>query len=220
MVLTATETALKATEWEKVVEKRVLWMRPRPVTFAEFLDLFGEDDDVELIDGAVVKRMSAQLDHEKLFAWLMQVLGVYVEDRNLGLVVGSRVAVEINRYRGRLPDLLFVRRERLDIVKQKAIYGAPDLVIELVSPNDRPSDLIALQTDYRNLGVPEMWFIDQGLRHVRLLRRRGDDYDEEVLTDGVLRSDVVEGFALEVEWLFAETRPAVRATLERLLKQE
>jgi Uma2 family endonuclease len=161
--------------------------------------------------------MSVQLEHEKLFTWLMTLYRVYVEERNLGIVLGSRTAVEIGMFRGRLPDLLFVRRERMGIVQQKAIYGAPDLVIELISPNDRPSDISALETDYRAIGVPEIVFIDQQQRRVRLLRAREAGYEEEILIGGTLRFESLEGFALQVEWLFQEPRPNLRATLERLL---
>src|SRR6185295_1603557 len=99
---------------------------------------FGPKDDVELIDGVVVERSMVQLDHEKLVDWLRFVIGLYVRALRLGSLLGSRTAVEINRFRGRLPDLLFVRREREEIVQQKAVYGAPDLILEVISPGDRP----------------------------------------------------------------------------------
>jgi Uma2 family endonuclease len=83
----------------------VKWVGPRPLTFAEFLEQFGPKDDVELVDGVVVERNMVQLDHEKLVDWLRFVIGLYVRDGNLGIVLGSRTAVEINQFRGRLPDL-------------------------------------------------------------------------------------------------------------------
>ena len=127
----------------------------RPIPFPAFLDL-SADRDVELVGGVMVEKMAAQLEHEKLFAWLDRVVGTYVSHRRLGILLGSRTAVEISAYGGRLPDLLFVRSDRLEIVRERAVYGAPDLVIEIVSPNDRASDLIALETEYRGLGVPEI----------------------------------------------------------------
>lgn len=202
----------------KVTEHRVLQVPSRPLTFPEFLERFGEDDDVELIDGVVVEKMSAQLDHEKLFAWLLRLLGDYVEARDLGIVLGSRMAVEVNAFRGRLPDLLFVRQDRMDIVQQKAIFGAPDLIVEFVSPGDRPSDIIALETDYRTIGVAEMWFVDQGRRRVRALRKGDDEnYDEEEQSVGPLVSRAVAGFAIQAEWLWADPRPGARPLLAQLL---
>jgi Uma2 family endonuclease len=201
---------------EEAKEEVVKWVWPRPIAFDEFLDLFGKNDYVELVNGVAVEKTMVQLDHEKLLSWLLRLLGDYVEDRNLGIVLGSRTAVKIGPFNGRLPDLVFVRRERMDIVQQKAIYGAPDLVIEIVSPNDRPSDLIALETDYRSIGVVEILFIDPQKRLVRLLRKQDTDYTREELTAGALALETVEDLTLDLEWLLTEPRPTVRAVLDRL----
>lgn len=203
----------------RVNEDRIVRHARRPITFAEFLTLTGEDDDTELVGGVLVEKMSAQLEHEKLFAWLFQLLGVYVEKRNLGLVLGSRTAVEISQFDGRLPDMLFVRRERLDIVQQKAIYGAPDLIIELVSPNDRPSDIMGLETDYRSIGVAEIVFIDRPKQRLRLLRKRENGYEEQEQTEGALRFETIASLELQIAWLFQEPRPAVYDTVAALLSQ-
>jgi Uma2 family endonuclease len=205
---------------EKVEETFVKWVRSRPMTFDEFLDAYGGDDEVELIDGTAVERMSAQIPHESLLAWLFHVMGVYADRRALGRVWSSRVAVEINRFRGRLPDLVFVRAGRLDIVREKAIFGVPDLVLEIISPNDRPSDIHALETDYRILGVPEIVFLDQRKRQARLLRKRETDYEETTLREGPLRLETIAGFSVELGGLFDEPRPDLFDTLVHLLESE
>lgn len=188
-------------ETTQAVEGRVVRFSGRPITFEAFLELSGSTD-LELVDGVIVEQMAAQLDHAKLFAWLFWILHGYVKQKGLGIVLGSRTAVEIGTFGGRLPDILFVRQERMDIVRPKAVYGAPDLVIEIVSPNDRPSDIIALEVDYRSIEVGEIWFIDQLKRRVRALRKQAEGYAEIELTAGTLRSEAVTGFALQVEWLF------------------
>jgi Uma2 family endonuclease len=212
-------TTAAMPELERVTEEWVKWVSPRPMTFAEFLERFGEDDDVELIDGVAVEKMAAQLDHEKLFAWLFRLLGDFVEARDLGMVLGSRTAVQINPFRGRLPDMLFVRKERLEIVQQKAVFGAPDLVVEFVSPDDRPSDIIARETDYRAIGVAEIWLLDQARRRVRTLRKRDDGYEEAEQSGGTLVSETAPGFQVEVEWLWTDPRPLLRPLLDGLLDE-
>jgi Uma2 family endonuclease len=205
-----------ALETTQTVEGRVVRFSERPITFEEFLDLSG-DSEMELVDGVMVEQMAAQLDHEKLFGWLFSILKDYVRHKGLGIVLGSRTAVEISSFGGRLPDILFVRQEHMDIVRQKAVYGAPDLIIEIVSPNDRPSDIIALETDYRSIDVPEIWFIDQPKRRIRVLHKRPEGYTEEQLTTGTLRSEAVQGLELNVEWLFTDPRPDEFDTLTKLL---
>ena len=198
---------MAAVELIRMHDERTVLVPPRPLTFNEFLDLFGEDDDVELIDGVVVQRMAAQLEHERFQVWLLWLLNGYVHAKRLGIVLGSRTAVQITEHGGRLPDVLFVREERQDIVQEKGIYGAPDLIVEILSPHDRPADIIALEADYRSIGASEIWFIDQKRKRVRALRKRERGYEEEVLTRGVLRSEVVSGFWLQVKWLFTKPLP-------------
>jgi Uma2 family endonuclease len=205
-------------EIRQQVEGRVVHLAERPISFATFLQL-SADRDVELVGGVLVEKMSAQLEHEKLFAWLDRVVGTYVSHRKLGIVLGSRTAVEISAYGGRLPDLLFVRRERQAVVHERAVYGAPDLVIEIVSPNDRASDLIALETEYRGLGVPEILFVDLPRQRVRMLRQgKTGEYSEEVWTEGVVRLEAIEGMELPVPALLREPRPDEFETVSALLK--
>lgn len=211
--------ALTVAELRKVRESRVALVPPRPLTFDEFVEMFNEDEDVELIDGMLVKRMAAQLEHEDLFGWLIRLIGGYVEATGQGIVLGSRTAVQIHTYRGRLPDLLFVRWVRRSIVKRKGVYGAPDLVVEILSPTDKPSDIIALEADYRSIGVREIWLIDLLRKQVKVLKKRRKGYSEEVLTEGILASEVIKGFWLLVEWLFAEKRPKVLDVLKELLSE-
>jgi Uma2 family endonuclease len=206
-----------ALELEEVVEGRVIRMLDHPITFDEWLDICGPKDFHELIDGVLVEKPMVQWEHEKAERWLDRVLGSYVDGRELGAVACSRSPVHINNFRGRLPDLFFVRRGRMEIVQEKATYGTPDFVAEIVSPNDRPSHLSALEADYRNLGVPEIWFIDLPRQRLRMLRKQDGGYDETVLTEGDIGLEAVPGFAVRVEWLLREPRPKVPDVLAELL---
>ena len=214
--MTTFSVELCAADLIRSMEGRMIQLRDAPITFEQFLD-WSTDPDVELVNGVMVQTMSAQLEHEKLYLWLSFVTGGYVSARHLGIVLGSRTPVQINEFGGRMPDLLFVRQARMHIVQNRAVYGAPDLVIELISPNDRPSDIIALETDYRALGVPEIWFVNQQNQKIRALRDIGAGYQQEERTSGTLRSSAIEGFAIEAEWLFQDPRPEPLQTLLGLL---
>jgi Uma2 family endonuclease len=191
---------------ERVREVSELYVWSKPLTFDEFLDTFGPKDFVELVDGVVVEKTMVQLDHELLQRWLYHVLDLYARGAGKGQVLGSRSAVKISEFRGRLPDMFFVRHEREEIVKQKATFGPPDMTIEIVSPGDRPSDMIALEVDYTTIGVQEIVFIDQRKRRVRILRKRDERYDEQVISDGSISLETL-GITLELTWLFDEPRP-------------
>jgi Uma2 family endonuclease len=209
-----------APQLEEIVEARSLFATAeRPITFDEFLTLFGPEDDVELIDGVAQKRVAAQLDHERLYAFLFHLLDLHAQDWNLGQVFGSRTAVRISQFRGRLPDLLFVRQANLGRMEPSGIRFAPDLVIEIVSPGDRLSDIVALETDYRNIRVPEILFIDQRQKTVRVRRLRPGaatdaEYDEFTFGPGdSILLESLNDVVLPVDWLSTEPRPTVRVAL-------
>jgi len=166
---------------EKVLDETVKWVGPLPLSFAEFLEMFGPKDLVELIDCAVVEKRMVQLDHEKLLGWLYVVLSLYVEARQRGIVLGSRTAMEIHQFRGRLPDLLFVRQERMAIVQQKAVYGGPDLVIEVLSDTTRETDSPGGDKfgHYEQSGVPHYWLVDPDAQTVTQYVPEGGHFVEQ-----------------------------------------
>ena len=187
----------------------------QPLTVDDYLRVTDADDLYELIDGVLVERtMAAMWQHEQLSAWLLATLRPYVEANGLGYVSGSRTAVKISEYRARLPDLLFIRRERADIITESAIVGAPDWVLEIRSRANYPAEWRSLEIDYRSIGVAELWLVDPQAQVVRVARRREGNYETFEQSAGALYSPAIDGFWVEASWLFfGGVRPS---TLEML----
>lgn len=61
---------------DKVAEARLLYVPDSPITFEQFLEMAGEDADLELVGGVLQERPGLHLDHELLFGWLQSVLGI------------------------------------------------------------------------------------------------------------------------------------------------
>ena len=200
------------------IPDRVVYIAEHPITLEEFYELFGEDDNVELIDGVVIPRMAAQDPHEDLFRFLFIFLALYVEEHGLGIVRGSRTLVPITSHRGRLPDILFVRKEREDIVGQKGLTDAPDLAIEIISPGDTEMDIMQLQTDYEQIGTKEFWVIDQPRKQVRafFLDNVTSMFIPIELEENILRSEVVTEFWLKIDWLWQKPLPSVSDVLKKV----
>lgn len=206
---------LLENETEQIVEGSVLHIAERPIPFDRFLEM-AEGRWLELVDGMVVEKPMIQLDHERCTRWLYQVMGLYVQKRQLGEMLSSRIMVRTAGFGGRMPDLLFVKQENSAIVQQKAVYGAPDLIVEVVSPHDRPSALQKLETDYHQLGVPELVFVHLKKQELRHLLRTDDGYTQTVLTSGPLTFVALPDLTLAVEWILREPRPDVVDTLAAL----
>lgn len=187
----------------------------RPLTVDDYLRLVDADDLYELIDGVLVERtMAAMWQHEQLNAWMLAALRPYVEANGLGFVSGSRTAVKISEYRARLPDLLFIRRDRAAIITDSAIIGAPDWVLEIRSRANYPAEWRSLEIDYCTIGVDELWLLDPQAQVVRVARRHAQGYETFEQSAGALHSLAIPGFWVDVAWLFfGSARPS---TLEML----
>jgi len=200
------------------IPARDAYIAEHPLTIEEFYEIFGEDDDVELIDGVVIQRMAAQDPHEDIFRFLFVLLAVYVEEHDLGIVRGSRTLVPITPHRGRLPDILFVRKESENIVGQKGLTGAPDLAVEIVSPGDTETEIMQRQTDYEQIGTKELWIIDQPRASIRAftLDRMTNKFVPLKLEEDRLRSEVVTGFWLNVDVLWQKPLPSFWDVLKEM----
>ena len=204
-------------ELEDVIEGRVVRLASRPITFTQFLEMGRPKEWMELVHGVLEEKPMVQLDHELTEGWLYQVMGLYTQKRGLGRMFHSRFPVQINAFGGRLPDLMFVRQEQMRLVEQKAFFGVPDLVIEVVSPNDRPSALRALEADYCTLGVPEILFVNTRIPEIRIVRKNDNAYSETSVTSGAVVFDTIPGLMLQAEWILHEPRPDAFDTLSALL---
>jgi len=180
-----------------------MYCTERPLTVEEFYELVDEDSHAELIDGVIVMPAPVTVRHEAVFRFIFTVLREFVEQSGLGLVFGSRTAVRIHRYTAREPDVLFVRADRLDIIHEQQIVGPPDLVIEIISPGDRPGEIIMKQAQYEAIGVPQLWRIDLPHQEALIFRlARSGQYEVAWRgKKGTLRSEVVPGFEIKAEWL-------------------
>ena len=209
---------LLETETEESLEARRVHVGARLIGFERFLDM-AQNRFVELVDGVIVEIPMVQLDHELCTSWLYQVIGPYAIRRRLGRMLSSRIMVKTETFGGRMPDLLFVRQDNLGIIEQRAVYGAPDLIFEVVSPNDRPSDLRSLEADYFRLGVPELVFIHLKKGEIRLLKRTAEGYDETILSEGAVSFEALPGLTLEAPWILQEPRPDIFDTLSHLFSE-
>ncbi len=174
------------------------------MTSDEFWQWAPDTQKAELIDGVMIVHSPASLIHENLFGFLLSLLRSYVEDHKLGIVLGSRTAVELAPDEVYEPDILFVRQERPSLVQAKGIVGAPDLVIEILSASTASYDRGAKFRGYERAGVTELWLVDPyGPAGTEFYRLEGTHYIPiEPDANGFLRSVAVTGFGINVQWLW------------------
>lgn len=190
------------------------------VNFDEFCDIVREDQKADLIDGIIHMATPPSLEHEDQFGFLFTILRSYVRRKGLGTVLGSRAAMLLSDEDAPEPDLMFISKEKLPKAKGKALIGAADLVVEIVSPSSRWIDLQKKKELYARFGIPEYWVIDP-FRQAAYFWRNNDGMWEDLPVDAMnlVHSAIIPGFWLRVDWLFAEELPNESEALAAILSE-
>jgi Uma2 family endonuclease len=175
-----------------------------PRTADELLHLHMPGKCVELVRGVLVVREPPGFLHGAVAARLANVITNHVNEQNLGLVLAAETGFKIasDPDTVRAPDVSFVRADRVPRPLPSGYPAlAPDLAVEVLSPNDRPGEVLAKVGDWLNAGAALVWVVDPVARRARVYRANGS----EVLLgdDGVLEGEeVLPGFSCRVGALF------------------
>lgn len=198
--------------------KRSRKLRQERLTFDDFCFFVHKYQKADLIKG-VMYAQSPPLDlHEALFAFLFPLLVEYVRHKKLGVLLGSKSAARLGEYDGPMPDIMFISEERRHIVKPAYVDGAPDLIVEIISPSTAHIDRVKKKNQYAEFGVREYWMIDPNRQIAEFLRNHDGKWEPITLSaEGVFRSQAVPEFWMRVDWLWAEELPDPLETVMHIL---
>ena len=115
----------------------------------------------ELVYGVVREPPAPRYGHQAVVTRLTTLLDTHVRERDLGVVCVSPVDVVFDAYAALVlqPDIVFVTKERRGIIRDR-IWGAPDLVVEVLSRTTEHRDRTLKLHWYRLYGVRECWLVD------------------------------------------------------------
>ena len=178
--------------------------RTRPMTAEELFALPESDVQYELVRGQLLEVPMAGWQHGWIEVNIILVLGTDSVARSVGRTVSGDTAFVLARDPDtvRIPDVAFVRHERLPppLVSGRAAL-APDLAVEIRSPNDRPGDIQRKLEDYFAAGVWLVWLVDPDAQTVEVWTPGGLDRRctaTETIDGGV----VIPGFRCPVARFF------------------
>jgi Uma2 family endonuclease len=184
------------------------------MAYEQFLAWADEDTLAEWVDGEVEMNSPANLRHEEIAAFLIDLLKTYAGVHSLGKVLSSRFQMKLATS-GREPDGLFVATQHLGQVKATYLDGPADLVVEIVSPESAGRDRGDKFYEYRAAGIPEYWLIDPQLNQAEFYQLDAQSRYQVVPPDaqGVYHSRMLPGFWLRVDWLWQDPLPDAVQTL-------
>ncbi len=171
----------RRVEWPLTLRATILvfhHMAPTLMTADELLHASIPDKRTELVRGVLVVREPAGYNHGRVIANLTGRLWSHVERTAAGQLLGAETGFTLFREPDtvRAPDIAFVHRDRQpDPTSRGFVELAPDLVVEVLSPDDRPDETLAKVGDWLQAGTRLVWVIDPERRVARVYRAAGSE---------------------------------------------
>lgn len=194
------------TDPDRVGEATPEHARPSPrLTYNDYCQIPPGHQRYELVGGAIRVVPSPSVSHQRVSKRLLLALAQWTESHGLGEVYSTPLDVVLSEYDVVQPDLVYVSKERSGIINEANIWGAPDLVVEILSSGTAKWDRDVKRQLYARFGVQELWLVDPQARRAEIATLRdGALLTSQVYCPGVtLASPLLPGFALDVERLFA-----------------
>ena len=182
------------------------------LTVRDYLAIPDDDENrYELIDGELIVLSSHSWSHQSVLGNLSMMLYDFVRSEKIGASVAGLLDVFLSEYDVLHPDFLFISNERLGIIRSDGIHGAPDPVIEVMSPRTERIDRTVKSERYAMFDVKEYWQADPTAKTITVLRLREGAFEQV--------GAFAEGMALETP-LLPGLRVDVREVFDFFVPQE
>lgn len=177
---------------------------PNRLVTAEELERMPDDDyRYELVRGRLIRMSPVGFRHGDITGAVLALLRHHAKERRLG-TVGPEIGFVLARNPDtvRAPDVAFIRRDRVPARDDRGFFkGPPDLAVEVLSPDDRPSEIRDKTAEYLSHGTPVVAIVDPDARTVAV-HRRGAAPLMLTMDDALDLDDVLPGFRCAVREIF------------------
>lgn len=174
-------------------------------TIKEYMSL-PEGARYQLLDWEMILAPSPTQRHQNISAFLYRALFQFTSENQLGQIWFAPLDVVLSEYDVAQPGLLFVSNARSDIVTDANIQGAPDLVVEIISPGTAQYDRGYKQLLYGRYGILEYWLVDPDVETVEVLVPGGEGLSPAAVyrRGDTLESSLLQGLTIVIEDIFGQ----------------
>ena len=145
----------------KVKEPAVSYLAKRKnYTYHDYLNLPEDGKRYEVINGELVMVEAPNTIHQNIIIKIIYEIEDFLRQQKIGKIFCSPTDIKFNDTNVVQPDILFISKERLNIITENNINGAPNLIMEILSPGTAYYDLIGKKELYEQFGVKEYWIVD------------------------------------------------------------
>jgi Uma2 family endonuclease len=173
-------------------------------TYDDYATLPDDGKHYEIVNGVLYKTPAPTWSHQEIVGRIYRCIADFVESRGLGGAFFAPIDVELAPNVVFQPDVVVLFKESRKKLKRRHIVGAPELVVEVVSPGSQTYDRHRKLEAYARAGVPEYWVVDPEACTVEVFVREGNEYSSEGVYQGqaMLPSHIVAGLPATVEQFF------------------
>jgi Uma2 family endonuclease len=184
---------------------KTLQTSQRPLTIRDFESFPNDGNRYEILGGLLSVSPAPTLEHQRIVLRIAFALQRYFEEVPSGEVFVAPIDVELSMYDIVEPDVVVVLDANASVKQTKRIVGAPDVVVEVISPSSELRDRARKAALYAMNGVREYWLVDPGTKTFDVLALRDSDYEKLAQPTGVAQSQVIEGLEIDLKRLFRES---------------
>jgi Uma2 family endonuclease len=180
----------------------------KKITVKAFQEMEFPDNDFfiyELIDGEIMRKQAPKPLHQQIAWRLTSAIDRFLKENPIGQAFFSPIDVFFDDYNNTQPDLLFISSARSFIIDlENGIMGAPDLIVEIISPSSIKIDRFDKKEMYKKFAVKEFWLIDPKNQTLEIYSFEKDDYKlhQFLERDGMIDSLVLKGLEVDANDLF------------------
>jgi Uma2 family endonuclease len=146
------------------------------LTYEDYVLLPNDCNRYEILEGELTVTPAPSTKHQTASVNLLVLLSHYVKERDLGKLFHAPIDLILESTSVLQPDLLFVSKARQHIITERAIEGAPDLVVEILSPTTSRTDRVTKAQIYARHAVPAYWIVDPDQEAIEIYLLEADGY--------------------------------------------
>ncbi|WP_394995277.1 Uma2 family endonuclease [Emticicia sp.] len=179
--------------------------QPKLLTYEDYVKLTPPDSgNFELLNGRIFFMASPKPSHQEISSLLNTYLGIYIISNKLGKLFAAPMDVVFSEHDTFQPDLLFITKERLNIIGENKIEGTPDLVVEILSPSNDNNEMSYKKHIYESTGVKEYWLINVEKQTLTLYKQIDNElrWQKDIQKNEVLKSEVIKDFELDLSKIY------------------
>lgn len=179
----------------------------RKITAQEFRLVEFDDLDqhwYELINGEIMRQNYPAFKHQNCQRHLFRILDNHVIKKDLGNTIIPPFGLILGEINNVQPDIMFISKANSSIIKENGVWGAPELVVEIISPHSMRRDRYDKMKLYHDFKIQEYWLVDPNNQTVEVYNYTEKEYELTcfAVEEGEVSSKMIEGFIIDVKNIF------------------